>query len=295
MGYLFLAISLFAGATKGFCGKKTEGGVSYYRDAVLLNAIRMALCVVIGFIIVAIQGIEAIAQVDTTTVLIALLSGAATAVFAVTWLLSVRSGAYMMVDIFLMLGVFIPIVGSLILYGETLGPRQIVGLCVLVVAVLIMCSYNRQVNKKITLLSMILLLVCGISSGMSDFSQKIFTRSETTSTVAVFQFYTYLFTFAILLIFYLVTPRKKGEDVKPFPLRKMSIYVLIMAICLFASSFFQTLAAGLIPAVVLYPLAKGVALILSAIMSAVFFHERITVRSIIGIATAFGALLLINL
>ena len=34
MGYLFLAIALFAGATKGYCGKMTSGYVNEYKDAI---------------------------------------------------------------------------------------------------------------------------------------------------------------------------------------------------------------------------------------------------------------------
>ena len=50
MGYLFLAIALLAGATKGYCGKMTSGYVNEYKDAMLANTIRMVFCVLIGFI-----------------------------------------------------------------------------------------------------------------------------------------------------------------------------------------------------------------------------------------------------
>ena len=49
MGYLFLALSLLCGATKGFCGKKTSGFVREYKDAMFANFIRMLFCIAIGF------------------------------------------------------------------------------------------------------------------------------------------------------------------------------------------------------------------------------------------------------
>ena len=47
MGYVFLALALIAGATKGYCGKKTSGFVSGFRDSMLANMIRMLLCIAI--------------------------------------------------------------------------------------------------------------------------------------------------------------------------------------------------------------------------------------------------------
>ena len=68
-----------------------------------------------------------------------------------------------------------------------------------------------------------------------------------------------------------------------------------MAFCLFANSYFKTLASGYLSAVLLYPLNQGCSLILSAIMAAVLFKEKITIKAVIGILTAFIGLLIINL
>ena len=72
-------------------------------------------------------------------------------------------------------------------------------------------------------------------------------------------------------------------------------YILVMAICLFANSFFKTLAAGHLSAVLLYPLNQGVSLILASLMSWVFFREKLSLKAILGILTAFVGLLLVNL
>lgn len=52
MGYLFLSISLLAGATKGYCGKKMGDFADTVQSAVLLNVLRMSLCVVFGIFLV---------------------------------------------------------------------------------------------------------------------------------------------------------------------------------------------------------------------------------------------------
>ena len=68
-----------------------------------------------------------------------------------------------------------------------------------------------------------------------------------------------------------------------------------MALCLFANSYFKTLAARHLNAVLLYPLNQGCALILSAIMSTVLFKEKLTLKAAIGMISAFAGLLIINI
>lgn len=108
MGYLFLAIALLCGCTKGYCGKKTSGAVKELRDAMLANIVRMLFCVVVGFAVLALQGEVSRLRVDSNTLLIAAFSGIATAMFVVLWLVEVKKGAYMMINVFFIAWVNIP-------------------------------------------------------------------------------------------------------------------------------------------------------------------------------------------
>ncbi|MBR5499995.1 MAG: DMT family transporter [Clostridia bacterium] len=294
MGYLFLMIALLAGATKGYCGKKTSGYTDNFGDAVLANEIRMVLCIIIGFLIVLASGDLSTLIPSVKMLGISALSGIFTAIFVVTWLISVKKSAYMMVDIFLMLGVLIPLLASNIFFGETIKMTQWLGIVLLFVAVILMCSYNNAIKAKLTPSSLILLLLCGVSSGIADFSQKLFTKCISDSSAAAFNFYTYLFAGLILMVFFAVT-YKKDEPVDKPKIKKIFGFILIMAICLFANSFFKTLASGYLSAVLLYPLNQGCALILSAVMASAFFKEKLTGKAILGILIAFSGLLVINL
>ncbi len=305
MGYLFLSVSLLAGVTKGYCGKRTGGYTETPRAAVGANVLRMSLCMVIGFFMVLAQGGITTLRVELSTLLYALLSGASTAIFAVTWLLSVRRGAYMLVDVFLMCGVLIPVLGSTVLLHESITPLDIAGLALLLVAVFIMCAYNNSVKAKLTPLSLLLLLICGASSGLTDFSQKLFTKEQTADTLAAFSFYTYVFAAVLLLLYFLITTKRatspSAEELSPAPntpvahRKRILIYISVMALCMFAASYFQTLAAQHLSATQLYPLSRGLALVLSALMAALLFKEKLTLRCVVGMLLAFAALLMLNL
>lgn len=294
MGYLFLLIALFAGTTKGYCGKRTSGYTSSIGDATLANIIRMLLCIVIGFVLILVTGDVGRLIPNRNMLLISLLSGVATAVFVVTWLISVKKSAYMMLDIFLMLGVLIPLIASSIFFHEGIKVTQWLGIAVLFAAVTVMCSYNNSIKERLTPGALLLLIACGSANGIADFSQKLFTKCVPEGSAAVFNFYTYVFAALVLVIFFAVT-RKQGESIDGRNLKKIFGFILIMAICLFANSYFKTLASRHLSAVLLYPLNQGCALILSAVMAAVLFKEKLTAKAIVGMLTAFAGLLIINL
>lgn len=297
MGYLFLALALLAGSTKGYCGKKTSGFVREYKDAMFTNFVRMVLCILISFLLLALSGRLSLLAVDLNVVLITLLSGVTTSVFVVAWLLAVRRGAYMMLDVFLMLGVIVPLLLSEFLFDEKIRLNQWAGLLVLLVAVVIMCSYNNQIKEKMSLKSLGLLVLCGIANGLTDFSQKLYVKTVADSSAAVFNFYTYIFSALMLLVFYLgakVTD-KTGSSSETDVLRRVGGYVAVMSVCLFLNSYFKTMAAGILPSAILYPLSQGASLILSSFMSMLFFKEKLTAKCITGIALSFAGLLIINL
>lgn len=300
MGYLFLAVALAAGITKGYCGKKTSFAISSNSDSMIMNVLRMAICIVIGFVLVIAQsGVYALSA-DGFMLAVTALSGIASAAFVVSWLLSVRTGAYMMVEVFLLLGVIVPIALCKAFFGEDVGIWQIVGIAVLLVAVFIMCTYNSAVKGKMKVGSFMLLLLCGLSNGISDFSQKLFVKMRPEGSPAAFNFYTYVFAAVALALAYIVFRHvdMKGEQKPRSPIaviKPIWLYVLVMAVCLFANSFFKTLAAQRLDAILLYPLNQGCAVVLSLLMASLIFKEKINAKCIVGICLSFVALLMINM
>lgn len=293
MGYLFLAVAVLSGATKGYCGKKTSGYVNGYKDSLLANSVRMILCILIGLCMILTSGGVSLLKINTATLLISLLSGVANSAFLVFWLITVKKGAYMMLDVFSMAGVLIPMIGCAVLFNEHIRLNQIIGFVILLAAVYIMCSYNMSLNGKMTFSSFVLLTICGTANGLMDFSQKLFTNLSKDVPISVFNFYTYLFSAIILGVCCFVF-REKSEDKTPTNLKPIFGYITIMAVCLFVNSYFKTLAASLIHSAKLYPLSQSSSLILSTFMSAIFFKEKITLRCVFGITVAFAALIIIN-
>lgn len=294
MGYLFLSVALICGSVKGYCGKKTSGIINSTKDAMTANLIRVVICAIIGFLMIAISNDLEFIIPSGEILLISLLSGIATSVFIISWLISAKTGAYMMLDVFLMASVILPIILGIFLFDEKVDLTDWIGIIILLTATLIMCSYNNSIKGKMSAKAAVLLIICSIACGICDFSQKLFVKNALGVPISVFNFYTYLFASITLIFALAVMGRKKERSFAKFELKSVFLYILIMAICLFAHSFFKTLAAKYLPSVGLYPLSQGASLILSSLMASILFKEKITLKCTIGIVLAFLGLILIN-
>ena len=293
MGYLFLAIALMAGCIKGFCGKKISGKVNSLKGVFYINTIRMVLCTVIGFFIVMSGNINGI-KVDSYTLLITAVSGIATALFVASWILCVRKGAYVMIDVFLMMGVGVTVVLCKIFFNEAITLYHGIGFLLLLFGSFVMCSYSSNIKGEFTLKSLVMLIVCGLCNGLADFSQKWFIKAIPDGSIAVFNFYTYVFAAFTLMVFFAVTHKfeKSENDGKSF---NIFLVICVMAASLFAYSYFKTMAAKDIDSAILYPLSSGSAIVLSALMASTFFGEKITKKCVAGILVTIAALLIMNL
>lgn len=294
MSYVWLGIGLLAGAAKGFCGKKTSGCLSGWQDAMLVNLIRMVICVAIGIVLVLVSGQGEALAADGDAIAIYALSGVMTSVFVVTWMLAARSSAYVLISVFTMLGTVVPMLLGRFCYGESIGWNQWAGFGILLLSTWILYSHNNQIKPKLKSADLILLLICGVANGLSAFSQTMFQREVSGGAVSVFNLYTYLISGVCLLAVYLwKRPRQAGNSHK-LP-RIVVFYMPVMAVCLFLNSYFLTMAAGSIPASLLYPLTQGAGLVLSGLMSALLFKEKLTPRAVVGLILAFAGLMVMKL
>ena len=284
-----------AGVTKGFCGKKMGDYAINLKSSASVSIIRLLYCVFFGFILILIFGDLEHLTLDGGMLGICAVSGISTSAFLTTWLLAVRKNAYMMLDVFLSLGSLVPILAGYFMFDERIGVLKCIGFILILISVLIMCSYSNSIKTKLSFGSVMLLTLCGLSNGITSLSQKAYVNLFPDTPVSVFNFYTYIFAFISLLLFYLIAMRGDVAEYGSGSRRRAMIIIAIMAVALSANSYFKTLSAGYLDSALLYPMNDGMALILSTAMSAMFFGERITKKSVIGISIALIAIIIMNI
>ncbi|MBQ1196037.1 MAG: EamA family transporter [Clostridia bacterium] len=295
MGYIFLSIALLTNNIKGYCGKQMSRYSAKLNDTLLICFFRMLMCIGTSAIILAVTGGFFGLEITPKLIGYAAFSGISTAILVAAWLFAANSSGYMMLEVFQMLGVGVTILMSFVIYKEEITVRDVIGFCVLVFAAYLM---HAGTKIKPTLKTLAVVILCGLANGMTDFSQKAFIYSGLDTTTAQFQLCSYVFAAVTLIVLYTaMTAGKKTEEKNGATviLKKTWYFVLIMAVCLYANSYFKTEAANYLSAAKLYTLSQGGTMAIGTLMSAFLFKEKLTLKSGISIAITFLGLLIINL
>lgn len=298
-GYLYLLVALIGGLVKGFSGKKISRDVKDLGDSVFVNLIRMILCALIGAALLSIQLGASAFRIGVVEFAICFISAVAMCVFCVCWMCAYRNEAYMFLSVFTMLASIVTCICGFLIYKEPIGILQWCGMGILLSAVFVMSKYNKDIKKgKRFSKNEIIILVLGcIGASVADFCQKIFV-TETGNGAAVLNFYSYAIGGVLLgATLILISAAKHNIKVSSSLMSRGNLlgYVGISAF-LYVNSIFKTMAVGTgLSTAQIYPVLNGANLIASAILANILFKEKITLKSVAGMALAFIGVILINL
>lgn len=185
------------------------------------------------------------------------------------------------------LGIFFPMVLSLILWREVPTEFQIVGIVICVIAMGII-SYPFDGSKRVKRVNLTLLLLFLIS-GSAEFSGKFFEKYAHVELKSVFLFTVFFTAFWISLIFLIKNVRSGGRLGK-----KDLLMGLLVGIPNLLTSWFLISAFKHYPASVAFPIFSSGSILLITLGGAILFKERPTPREWRGIGMIVIAILLMN-
>lgn len=312
MVYAVIGIALLCLTVKGYCGKKTSGYVRGTGDAYLFNLLRMAFCTLIGIALVLAEGSRDFLPVEGKMLAICALAGVSNAFFLVGWLLAIRKNSMVSVDVSLTLGSLIPSVLCALLFAEPISIPKMIGFGLIVLATVILAGQGNAATAGGGLAGLLLLGAAAVGDGLSGFAQQLYKQYYTEAgsrageilyPKTIYHFYTYVFAALSLLALWvgyrILTARRKGateEGGAEAPggawSPKALIHIFVMAVCMFAANYFQTVATNDygVSSQMLYPIIKGGCLITVNFTAMLFFGERITRRSVIGSLVALAGI-----
>lgn len=294
MGTLFLLISAVLDGIKGCLSKPVSRHTATLSDSLLINASRTVLCAVFGFVFCLIT-LGRMPDGRGGTAVIALLSGASTALFMVSWLMAMRTGAFMTLTVLGTASCIVPILLSALFFGEALSLRHLLGAGLLVLASALLCTYQKKTKGRFAPGEALWIALMFISCSLVNFSQKIFTHTAVGCDTADYNFFTYLVA-AVLLTVILPFCRQKGLDTPPAVLlKKTGVLVLLLALSLYFVDYFRTLAAQTVPAGILYPTSSAIVLLINQAYSFLFLKEKPDAGGWTGLVLTLAAIIIINL
>ncbi|MBP5465992.1 MAG: hypothetical protein J6Y43_00305 [Clostridia bacterium] len=242
----------------------------------------------------------------TETIIYAVVAGVGFACLFISELYALANGTIVLVSAFGAAGLLIPSIAGIFLYDEKMSVWQWVFVGVFLVGAYMLKMNSKKVYGVFSLKNLMMLVLTFLFNGLIMLMQTMFGRNVKNGSTALFSSLSFLFGIMILLLTLLIlktwikkrkinygsttTVEKKTQFLK----RKNLIISGILGLILCAINILSTESAKYISPVIFFAVTCGGATIISAIVGAVAFKEKLTVVGITGMILGIGSLILIK-
>ncbi len=197
--------------------------------------------------------------------------------------LNMKHNGIVMASTFMKLGVLIPTLMAIVVFGEMPQWTQIIGIFIALAAIVIIHFEKdaiQETGKKLWLL--ILLLVSGITDSMAN----IFDKVGNVEGQDAYLFITFFVAFLLALV-YAVRGKTKisAKDV---------LFGVIIGVPNYYSARCLLLALGSVDAVLAYPTYSVATIVVITVVGILAFKEKVSAKKMLALGLIAAALVLLN-
>lgn len=266
------------------------------RGVVSYMGIRMAMSAAAAFIMLLIAGefIKSFAAMPALGWLIAILTGVTLTASTACLLLAMKKTSVVLASLFGAAGLLVPTISGIFLYDQKVAIGQWIGILFLFIATIFLSSSSKDTNGKITFKTILLLVGEMLANGSTMLLQTLYKNYVPNGSVSLYSFLQFAIPSVILLLVALLWSAKEKLPM-PKTDKKLLGYSVFAAVAIFGISQISTIASAIIPVAILFPISDGGGMVISAIVAATIFKEKLTVKSICGITLGIAAIIMIKL
>lgn len=237
------------------------------------------------------------------TALYAVLSGCALAGASLCSLYALHTGTLALNSLFATAGLLIPAIAGIFMFDEVLSVWQWIAIAVFMVGAYLLVGNSKAIFGKFSLKTFFILLLSLLLNGVTMLLQKVFGMTVKDGSVSLFSLFSFSSGAVLLAICLFFLKIKTAVSAKAlgiyspreiFP-KSLFLFGLVLAFAVFVINQLATLSTPLISAVVLFAIINGGATLISAIVGAIMYKEKLTVRSAVGLTLGIGALILLKI
>ncbi len=247
-------------------------------------AMRMGLSAVAALLLLLLSGsvLNAVSELPPLGWLISCATGLTLTLSSICSLLALHGSSIVLGALFSMAGLLIPTISGIFIFGQAVSFLQWGGIACLFGAAWLLASASQKTNGKLTGKTLVLLFGSMLANGGTMLLQALYKTYVPTGSVTLYSLLQFAIpALAMLLLFGGYSARPQREPVR-FSLR-LVIFTVLGAVALFGISQISTIASETIPISVLFPVSDGGGAVISAIVAAVVYKEKLTFKSAVGI------------
>lgn len=291
--YIFLIIILLLRVPQNFSSKKTSGLVTNSQSYFLYGTYSYTLAGLIAFVMLLFDGMSGF---SLPAVGISALGAVSLAVSLFCSIEALKSGVMVLAAMAGSAGLLLPCIAGIFMFNEPMKPMQFIGIALLIFSGWLLIGYSKEQTGSFTPRTLLLLIGSMLSNGSVMLAQKMFSKYLPDTSVSIFSFL--IFGLIGIGMFIGLVPSLLSQSgrakIAAVP-KPVFLYGTISSIILLAINQLATLAGRNVPSAIMFPINDGGATIITAITAAIFFKEKLTVRSVCGLILGIGSLIVINL
>ena len=209
---------------------------------------------------------------------------------------ALKSGAMVLSSMAGSAGLLLPCVFGIFMFAEPMSLMQLFGILLLILSGWLLIGYSKKLKGSFTPRTMLLLIGSMLSNGFTMVAQKMFSKYLPDVSVSVFSFLAFGLVGVGMCVGLVpqLTKKEKREEIKKLP-KALWFYGAGLSTILLIINQLATIAAKVIPSAIMFPINDGGATIITALTGAVVFKEKLTARSVAGLALGIASLIVINL
>ena len=280
-GSLFLVLAILSSAAMTIVLKIFKTG-DHNRYAIVLG--NYITCIVLGVLLLKDKSILFKGTLPTY-----ICGGICGVLFVAALVLmqkSIESNGAVMTSAFSKLGLIVPLLMSVVFFGEKPGLFQIIGTLIVLCAMWVI----NQKKDSGSITAPVILVVVLVFTGLADSMAKIFGRVGTRDQDSLYILLVFATALVLTVLLFFAEKRRTGKtaQIKDFAAG------IAVGIPNYFSSLLLLKTLSVFPAFIVYTVFSTGALMVLSIVGVAFFKEKLQKNQIIGLLMIVTALVLLN-
>ena len=227
---------------------------------------------------------------DWITVGFAVLSGF-TLVFAqLCSMLAMQSGTMVITMVFSTAGLIVPCVFGVLFFNEKMTLWQWSGILIFIAASFVLAASAKDIHQNFSFKTVLLLLGAFFANGGTAVCQKSLTYVNPEGSITLFSLLSFVVpTMVFVLFLFFPFQAEKREPLN----RKIYLPTVFLAIAMFLMNQIVTVATNYVPTSMLFTIPGAGNNIIAAVMAALLFKEKMTLKSMIGLTLSVLSLIMV--
>lgn len=227
---------------------------------------------------------------DWVTAGLAVLSGISLVFAQLCSMLAMQSGTMVITMVFSTAGLIVPCVFGVLFFNEEMSFLQWSGILIFIAASSLLAASAKDIHQNFSFKTVLLLLGAFFANGGTAVCQKSLTYVNPEGSITLFSMLSFVVpTLVFVLLLFFPVDAEKRES----PNRKIYLPTICLAIAMFMLNQIVTVATNYVPTSVLFTIPSAGNNIIAAVMAALLFKEKISLKSIIGLTLSVLSLILV--